>query len=183
MRYILTALMVLAFATAAASANSLGFFGAYWDPDELDHAYGVGGKLQLEVAPSVYIEARATYFPKTKDKEDDSLKLDIIPVEAAGILKFPVDQLTPYAGGGIGYYIFRIAEEPAGVSAEVENKVGLFAVAGLELSIGDAASLFGEAKYTWLDDVELKASAGGVSDESKGKLSGFGANAGLLLKW
>ena len=55
---------------------------------------------------------------------------------------------------------------------------------GLELALGDAASLFGEAKYTYLEEVEGSAKAGGDSESiDDGKLSGLGANVGILLKW
>lgn len=183
MRYILAALAVLTLSAAVASANGLGFYGSFWKPEDLDNAFGAGAKMQIEIVPSIFAEARAGYFPKAKDKDEDDFEVDIIPLEAAGIIKFPVDQITPYGGAGAGYYMFRVAKEPDGVSADIENKIGFFAVAGLELALGDSASLFGEAKYTWLKDVEVEAKAGGVSAKDEGDLTGFGANVGILLKW
>ena len=184
MRYILTALVVLMFATAVASANGIGFYGSFWKPEDLDNAFGGGAKLQVEVVPGILLEARGGYFPKAKEEDVDEIEIDIIPVEAGGILKLPIDVVTPYVGGGIGYYMFNTAKEPSGVTVEVENKFGLYGVAGLEIALGEVASLFGEAKYTYLDKVEVTAKSGGASvSHDDGKLSGFGANAGILLKW
>jgi len=188
MRRILIALVVLGVAATIASAeNSIGFYGSMWKPSDLDRVWGGGAKIQMELAPSVYIEARGTYFPRAKDEDDDvdEVKIDIIPIEGLGILKLPVDEaFTPYAGGGIGYYMFRTAEEPDNVSIEVENKFGFFVVGGFEIGLGEAVKLFAEGKYTFLDNVTVKAESGGVTaEDDDGKLSGFGGNVGMLLLW
>lgn len=166
--------------------NGLGFYGSYWNPEDLDNAWGGGAKVQVEVVPSIYVEARAGYFHEVEAEDEDSEdapKLNIVPLELAGILKFPVDQITPYVGAGAGYYMFDVADEPEGISITVDDKIGYFAVAGLELSLAENASLFGEAKYTWLDEVDIEATGFGMTIKDEGDLSGFGANVGLLLKW
>lgn len=182
MRYVL-ALVVLAVAAGSTLANGIGAYGSYWDPKDLDNAWGGGAKIQIEVVPSIYLEGRLGYFPEAEDNGDDGPKLDIVPVELAGVLKFPVDQFTPYLGAGAGYYLFDVKDVPTGIDVTVDDEIGYFGVAGAELSLGANVSLFGEAKYTWLDEVEIKAKAGGVTITDKSNLSGWGANVGLLLKW
>jgi opacity protein-like surface antigen len=185
MRWML-AMAAMAMLATTVMANGLGLYGSYWKPEDMENAWGAGAKMQVEVVPSIYVEARAGYFHEieAEDVEDEGApKLNVVPLELAGILKFPVDQITPYAGAGAGYYMFDVADEPEGVSITVDDKIGYFAVAGVELALSDNASLFGEAKYTWLDEVDVEAKAGGTTLKDKGDLSGFGANVGLLLKW
>lgn len=178
MRYV-SALVILAMAAGSAAANGIGAYGSYWKPKDLDNAWGGGAKIQIEVVPSIYLEGRLGYFPEV----DDEPKLDITPVELAGVLKFPVDRFTPYLGAGAGYYLFDLKDVPAGIDVTVDDEIGYFGVAGAELSLGANVSLFGEAKYTWLDEVKVEVQVGGVTMTDKGNLSGWGANVGLLLKW
>lgn len=177
--------MVMVLGAGMAVANGLGVYGSYWKPEDMENAWGVGAKVQVDVVPSIFVEARVGYFHEmeTEDAEDDDPKLNTLPLELAGILKFPVDQLMPFVGGGVGYYMFDVADEPAGVSISVDNKIGFFAVAGLELALGENASLFGEGKYTWLDGIDVEVKSGGLKVTDEGDLSGFGANVGLMLKW
>lgn len=185
MRVMMVIALGVLLSASVVMANGIGVYGSYWKPEDMDNGWGLGAKVQVEVVPSIFLEARGGYFHEieVEDAEEDDPKLSIVPLEAAGLLKFPVDQLTPYVGGGVGYYMFDVVDEPAGISIDVENKVGFFAVAGLELALGENISLFGEGKYTWLDEVEIEAETAGFKVTDEGDLSGFGANVGLLLKW
>ena len=161
MRVFLIVVGVVLLGAGVASANGVGVFGTYWNvQDGGDDGFGAGAKLQFEVMPNICLEARGSYFPDFGDTS-----IDIIPAEADAIIKFPLaDQLTPYVGGGAGYYMF------AGDDEGVDDEFGWFALAGLEFGLSQELSLFAEGKYTWLD-------------VNGGNLDGFGGNAGIMMKW
>ena len=182
MRMFLCVLGVVLLGAVAASANGLGVFGSYWDTNDNDDVWGGGAKLQIDLMENICVEARGAYFPEFGDSSGEELKVDIIPVEADAILKFPIsDMLTPYVGGGVGYYIFDVENDIEGVDVDIDNEFGYFALAGVEIAFNEQVSLFAEGKYTWLE-ATIEAS-GDVEGEETGKLDGFGGNAGLMLKW
>lgn len=184
MRMFLVVLGVVLLGAVVASANGLGVFGTYWKvEDGGDDGFGAGAKLQFEVMPNICLEARGSYFPEFGDDSGDELKIDIIPAEADAIIKFPIaEQFAPYVGGGAGYYMFNIENNIEGVDVTMDDEFGFFALAGLEIGLGEKVVLFAEGKYTWVE-ATVKATGGGMSDEESGKLDGFGGNAGLMLKW
>lgn len=183
MRMFLVVLGVVLLGAVVASANGLGVFGTYWKvEDGGDDGFGPGAKLQFDIMPNICIEARGSYFPEFGDSSGDELKVDIIPAEADAIIKFPIaDQFSPYVGGGAGYYMFNVDSDVEGVDVSMDDEFGYFALAGLEIALGEQVSLFAEGRYTWLEaTVEVK---GDVTGKETGKLDGFGGDAGLLLKW
>ena len=181
MRMFLAVLGVVLLGSVVACANGLGFFGSYWDTKDADSDWGGGAKLQLEIIPNVFVEARGTYFPEFGEKSGDEVKVDIIPVEADAILKFPIaDQFKLYGGGGAGYYIFNVKNDVDDVDIEVDNELGYFAVAGVEIALSEQVSLFAEGKYTWLDTTTT-AKFEGVEEKQDDSLDGFGGVAGIML--
>jgi opacity protein-like surface antigen len=183
MRKFLVVLGVVLLSAVVASANGVGVFGSYWDTKDADSGYGGGAKLQMDIMPNICVEARGSYFPDFGDSSGDEIKLDIIPLEADAIIKFPIaEKLTPYVGGGAGYYMFEVDNNVEGVDISIDDEFGFFALAGLEIGLGEQVVLFAEGKYTWLD-ATVKAKGGGMEDEETGTLDGFGGNAGLMLKW
>lgn len=182
MRMFLVVLSVVLLGTVVASANGLGVFGSYWNTKDADSGWGGGAKLQFDVMPNVCIEGRGSYFPDFGDSDSDS-SMDVIPVEADAIIKFPIsDSLTPYVGGGAGYYMFDVDSDNDGVKVDVDDEFGWFALAGVEIGLSKQVSLFAEGKYTWLD-VTAKATGMGVDVSEDASMDGFGGNAGLMLKW
>ena len=183
MRMFLCVLGVVLLGAVAASANGLGVFGSYWDTKDADDGYGGGAKLQIDVMENICIEARGSYYPEFGSDSDDEIKVDIIPIEADAIIKFPIsDLLTPFVGGGVGYYMFEVDNDVEGVDVSIDDEFGFFALAGVEIGLSEQVSLFVEGKYTWLD-ITADVSGGGESESEDGTLDGFGGNAGLMLKW
>lgn len=183
MRMFLVVLTVVLLSAVVASANGVGVFGTYWRvQDGGDDGFGAGAKVQLEVIPNICLEARGSYFPEFGDDSGDEIKIDIIPAEADAIIKFPIaEQFTPYVGGGAGYYMFNVDSNVEGVDVSIDDEIGYFALAGLEIGLGEAVILFAEGKYTWVE-ATVKAT-GDVEGKETGNLDGFGGNAGLMLKW
>jgi outer membrane protein W len=189
-KIIVTIMMLGLFASAAHAANGLGVFGAYWDTDDMDDAFGGGARLKLEIVPNIAIEVRGTYFPEFS-REDNAFKYTVaaIPVEGALTVSFPMnDQFSLYVGGGGGYYMFNDGELKVKltgdkVDADPDDEFGFFALGGAEFAISGNVSLFAEAKYTWLKFDKIEVSGHSMDLGEDVKLDGFGANAGLMLTW
>lgn len=187
MKKALLAAVIMGLGAVLASANGLGFSGAYWDTKNAGDGFGAGAKLQLQVVPGMFMEFRGTYFEDLGGDEEiegvDS-KLQIIPAEVGLITTFPVNkQFKPYVGGGVGYYFADATVEADGMDEDIDidDEIGYYAVGGFEIGLADNFYVFVEYKYTWveintfvIEDVEF---------EGKTKLDGPGGNAGLLLKW
>jgi hypothetical protein len=187
---------VLALVTPAAfAANGLGVFGTYWDAeDSSDPGMGGGLKFKMEMAPNISLEIRGSYLQDFFDEDDGTSDLIMIPVEADIVLNFPLvpDTLNIYGGGGGGYYIFPEFEADFGLPGSAEPDIdpdetfGFFALGGVELTLNEQLSLFGEVKYNWLevDEVEIDGfdvDLGDVDEEID--FGGISYNAGLLLTW
>ncbi len=217
--------MVVLSASPALTAG-LGLHGSYWDSKEADDAWGGGALFRLDLHQNLQLDIRGSFFKFDGVKEDliftgemmfemefdgevaevtivwnmdDQLELDfeVIPVEVALLAHFDLhDRITPYFGGGVGYYFL---DAKAGKSefdldweTKTSNEFGFFAVCGLHIRLNEHVSLFGEARYTWLkfDDVKYRfmppEDPGDVffiplEYETELKMDGFGANFGLLF--
>lgn len=178
MKKVLAVLSVLVLGAAAASANSIGLYGSYWDTDDADDGFGGGAKIQVEVVPSIYIEARGGYFPEFGG-DDDVGSVDIIPIEVAALVKLPAGMLALYGGVGGGYYMFEVDSD---IDIDVDDELGYFVLGGVEIPLTGNLAIFGEAKYTWLE-ATVSASDDTITIEEDSSLDGLGGNAGILLKW
>lgn len=193
MRKILAVLAVLALAGISASAaGGLGLFGSYWDADG-DVGMGGGLKLKMEMAPNIALELRGSYLPEwdfDEDETGDAMEdFSVIPVEADLVVNFPLgDMLKIYGGAGGGYYVTPEFESDVAIpgsdepDVDPEDVFGYFALGGVEIALSEQVSLFAEAQYRWVefDEVEIDGEDVDVDDAD---LTGFGANAGLLLTW
>jgi hypothetical protein len=193
MRKVLAVLSVFALATTVASAGvGVGIYGSYWDAGDFGAGYGPGFKVKVDAASIVALEIRSTYLPWFDPEDSRDADVMVVPVEADIVLQFPLaDTLTIYGGGGVGYYVIpefesKIAEgsslEP---DIDPEDVFGGFAVGGVEISLVENLTLFAEAVYRWVkvdefnvDDRDIK-----LSDDETIDLTGFGANAGVMLKF
>jgi hypothetical protein len=152
---------------------SIGGFGSYVDLDSSGEAMGGGALMRFGLTDWFAIDARATYF----DLND--MELDLIPLEATALLRLPLleDRLVPYAGFGIGYYMFTDSD-----LVEVDNDVGYYPVVGVELHFGAEKqwAVFGEARWLFIfSDVDAATGSSFNSDD----MSGVGFNLGLSLKF
>ena len=183
MRMFLIVLGVVLLGASMASANGLGVYGSYWDTKDADSGFGGGAKLSMSFGQYFAVEARGTYFNDlSKDEGPLNVDLQVIPVEAGLVLNMPLsDAVTPYIGGGGGYYFLK-ADTDAG-SVDIDDEVGWYAIAGLEIKLSDAVALFAEGKYTGVEGTAKNDNVDNIVDKVDIDLSGFGGNAGLLLKW
>ena len=155
--------------------GGLGVFATRWDSEEFGTFTGYGARLGWDIYRQLALEARASYL----ESEEDDWNTTLIPLEAALTWRFSLaPHLSPYVGGGIGYYLVD-AEAAEPDAPDVSDEVaGYFALAGLNLALGPV-TLFAEAKYNlvgtdeklhWREDVD-----------AENALDGLSASAGLKL--
>ena len=169
-------LILLGWATqpkAQAMDISVAGFGSYVDLDTAGESVGGGALVRFELLDWLAVDARASYF----DLSDVDLAL--VPFEAAALFRLPLleNTLVPYAGLGIGYYMFTDSD-----LVEIGNNVGFFPVAGLEFRFGEEKqwAVFGEARWLFIySDVDSAVGSNFDSDD----MSGIGINLGNSLKF
>jgi hypothetical protein len=157
------------------SAN-LGVFASRWDSQDYGTLTGYGVRFGWNFFRNLGLEARASYL----ESKDERVDTTLIPLEAALTWRFHFGQhLSPYLGGGIGYYMKEAEIDDAESWSSSENVAGYFALAGLNLHLG-AFSFFAEGKYNLIgtdDDLHWR----GADVEAQNSLDGLSLNAGLKL--
>lgn len=180
MKKLLVMLLAIGLGAVAASAGGgVGVFGTYLNSDDLGGGWGGGLKFKADVAEFISIEARGSCVTAFDDDDSDD-GLYVIPVEGDILLNLPLGEdipVTIYGGGGGGYAFIPEVDD-----VDLEDTYTLFAVAGLELALGDAASLFFEGQYRFLEVDEAEGDHG-ITVPVDLVLSGFGGNAGLLFRF
>jgi len=171
---ILVVLVVLAFASGAWARGAgieLGVFGSYLDSADLGDGYGVGAKLELQAIDWVSIDARASYILF------ENPDVDMVPLELAALVNIPLadEQIVPYAGVGVGYYIFDAD------GFDMDDEVGFFPVVGLEIGAYNLSFLI-EARWLFLES-DLDKAADEFGNSSEADLDGLVINLGLLFRF
>jgi hypothetical protein len=171
-------LVLLGWATqpkAQAVDMSVAGFASYLDLDSGGTTTGAGALVRFGLADWFAVDARASYF------NIGDLDAALVPLEAVALFRVPLldKTLVPYAGLGIGYYMFTDSDLAA---VSVSDSVGYFPVVGVEFRFGKEKqwSVFGEARWLFIfSDVDAAVSSGLSSDN----LSGVGFNLGVSLKF
>ena len=182
------AIMALVACSTVARAGGLGIYGANWSPNDADAGYGAGAKLQF--GDTVAIELRGSYFQDLSDDVDSvglDVDLEVIPLEVGLVIKIPTGgAITPYIGGGGGYYKMEVeAENILGQkqTIDIDDEIGWYAVGGLEIAISDGVALFGEAQYRQVEATAQGDDVDEIEEDVDIDLTGIGFNAGLLFAW
>jgi len=149
----------------------LGAFGSSLKSDDLGQGYGGGAKLELNPIDWISIDGRASYirFADTK--------VNMVPLEAAALLNFPMagERIVPYIGAGAGYYLFESDD------ANLDNKVGFFPLAGLEIGLW-RVSLLAEARWLFLQ-TDVESAKGELRNLREADVDGLGINLGVLFRF
>jgi len=146
-------------------------FGSSLDSDDLGDGYGGGVKLELNPVDMISVDARASYV------HFDDTDVDMVPLEAAALLNFPLlfEHIVPYVGVGGGYYLFD------GDSANLDDNVGFFPLAGLEIGL-HSVSIMTEARWLFLE-ADVDSAENELENLQDADVDGFGANIGLLFRF
>ncbi len=178
MKKVLIMLVVVGLGAASAYASGgVGVFVTYLNSEDLGGGWGGGLKFKADVEQFLSIEARGSVITAFDDWAGDD-ELYLIPIEGDILLNFPLGDgpLTVYGGGGGGFVFIPEVDD-----VDFDDTYTLFALAGVEIALGDSASLFVEAQYRFLE-VDGAEAADHEFDTDL-ELSGFGGNAGLLFRF
>ncbi len=149
----------------------LGAFGSSLKSDDLGQGYGGGAKLELNPIDWLSVDGRAGYirFADTK--------VNMVPLEAAALLNFPMagERIVPYVGAGAGYYLFEADD------ANLDNKVGFFPLAGLEIGLW-RISFLAEARWLFLQ-TDIESAKGELRNLHEADVDGLGVNLGVLFRF
>ena len=187
MAWTLAALMAIAAAAPVARAG-IGGFGTWWDSKDYGDMYGGGAKLGLGLGLGFWIEARGSYLTArgvtvTADDTKEKGDVELIPLEALLAWELEASEVfRPYVGAGFGYYLkdFEWKSEWKDWKDEFKSKdcAGYFALAGLNLNLGSAITIFGEAKYNLIGEDD-KLEWRGSDVKEKFSFDGLSVNVGL----
>ncbi len=168
---LLAALAVVGSGCSHGRGVELGVFGTSLDADDFGQGYGGGVKLELNPLDRVSMDVRASYV----DFSDTNV--DMIPLEAAGLLNFPMlgERIVPYVGAGVGYYWFD------GNGADIDNNVGFFPLAGLEIGL-QRLSVMAEARWLFLQ-ADVDRAKAELANITKANVDGIGINVGVLYRF
>ena len=171
---IMVVVVVLAFASgvwARGAGVEFGTYGSYMDTDDLGEGLGLGAKLELQAIDWVSIDARASYI-LFNDPD-----VDLVPLELAALVNIPLadEQIVPYAGVGVGYYIFDAD------GFDMDDEVGFFPVVGIEFGAYNLSFLL-EARWLFLES-DLDKAAEEFGSDDKADLDGLVINLGLLFRF
>jgi len=175
---VILGLVLLGWATqpkAQAMDISAAGFASYVNFDSGGDTMGGGALVRFGLMDWLAVDARASYF------DIGDLDTALVPLEAVAIFRVPLleDKLVPYAGLGIGYYMYTDSD-----LVEIGNNVGYFPVVGLEFHFGKEKqwAVFGEARWLFIFS-DVDAATGSVSNLSSDDMSGVGINLGISMKF
>lgn len=182
MKKLLVMLMTIGLCAGATYAGSgVGVYGSYLDADDPGPGFGGGIKFKTELAEFFALEVRASCITQfDEDDTDDGIYL--IPLEGGLLLNLPLGEevpLTLYGGGGAGYAIIPEADD-----IDLDDTFCFYGVGGVELGLGESASLFVEAQYRVIDvDGAETDDEEELEFDEDIKFGGLGINAGLLFRF
>ena len=170
----LALVVLLALVVGGCSTGSgleAGVFGTSLDSDDLGDGYGGGAKVELNPLDAISVDARASYV------HFDDTDVDMVPLEAAGLLNFPLlfEHIVPYIGAGVGYYLFDAD------NADLDDEVGFFPLAGLEIGLHNI-SIMAEARWLFLE-ADVDSAEDELENITEADVDGFGANVGLIFRF
>src|SRR5918992_1090412 len=164
----------LALLAGPASATDFGLFGSGWNTKDADQGIGVGGKLNF----GRLFELRAAYFSDlTADTSPErrDFELRAIPLEAGLAFKFAEsERMSPYAGGGAGYYMLDTDR------GDIDDEVGWYAVLGADFQTSENLGFMVEGIYRGMEATVRRDDLDDIRDDVNVDFGGLGVNAGLV---
>ncbi len=163
---LLASFAFLPFRASAFAGLELGGYGSWWKPSDLKEGHGGGVVARGQLLGFLGGDARIGYF-SFSDPD-----VDMIPAEAALMLRFPLPVIKFFAGAGGGYYQF---SGEKGFS--LDDEAGYFGSAGIEAALGDWL-LFFEWRYNFLEP-KVDSAGGGYAEGDKIDFSGSSFSLGV----
>lgn len=163
----MVALLVSGLAVRADS--EWGVFGSVWAPSDGDTGVGGGVKIGAEMVDRVQLDIRYSVVNNLGEGDQD---LDVQPLEFGLSFALPAaGPIEPYVGVGLGYYF--MDGEP-----DVDDEWGFNTSLGFEWILSRSGASYGETvTKLFVEGMYRNVEPDGID------LSGFGAQAGLLIGW
>ncbi len=171
-RLMLLAILSVSVAGCAhGSGLELGAFGSSLDSDDLGEGYGGGAKLEFNPVDLLSVDARASYI-RFGDTD-----IDTVSLEVAGLVNLAMfaEHIVPYAGVGVGYYLFD------GDGADVDDEVGFFPLVGVEIGLQPVSVLI-EGRWLFLE-ADVDSAEAELENLTEATVDGFGVNLGLIFRF
>ncbi len=168
---LLTVLAVLLGGCSHGRGVEVGVFGTGLDSKDLGEGFGGGVKLELNPLDRISVDARVSYI------DFDDTEVEVVPLEAAGLLNFPMlgERIVPYAGAGVGYYYFD------GNGAGIDDNVGFFPLVGMEVGL-QRISILAEARWLFLQ-TDVDTAKAELANITKANMDSLGINIGALYRF
>ncbi len=93
----------------------------------------------------------------------EETKVKVTGVEVGALYRIIPGKISPYAGVGIGYYMFNESNEPIGTAKQ--SKTGFCGAAGVSMIIGRSFVLDAQAKYSTcaMRPADFNVNVGGIT--------------------
>lgn len=178
----------LALLTAAPSwASGIGVGMAHWDTEDAGSDEGISVRIGFDMTEAVAIELRASFFDGFGQIANNSLtRLEATPVDLGLSYRFNRDaDMQPYLGGGMSFVfanaLFDGGQVPLAGGPEVNDEVGFYLVAGLDVAVTELFGVYGEAL---LRQAKLNVTGNGLGfQDFQSDFAGPAASIGVLLHW
>ena len=132
---------------------SIGLEGGYLKARGADRATWVAGlQARLHFTPLLALEVSGTYHQNRYEQGD--INVTQYPVQISGLIyPIPSGVVSPYIGGGAGWYYSRISYSGAlsGFSGQTKHPFGTHAGGGVDLKLGRLFTIDADFRYIFLD--------------------------------
>ena len=123
----------------------------------------IGNPLLLRAAAESWLEgsyrARTGQLSYTKEET----KVSILAVEGGALYRFMTGSVFPYAGAGLGFYIFD--EKNVAIGEAKQNKIGFCGLAGVSWIVGGSFVLDARVKFSTctMKPADFNINVGGIT--------------------
>ncbi len=183
--------LVLTASPALAATNDFAIFGSYIKPQSADNSWGGGVKARF-----AFFELRGTYFTDLTYQNSNDVcppfcsnhkpRLRFAPLEAGLVYNYAdwngrdFTPVSPYIGGGAGYYL--INQTNSGTFGHAPNEFGWYGVGGLNINFNPAIGMMVEFQYRRVRDTVTGPNIGDLSfNKTSLQLGGPGGNVGVVF--
>jgi opacity protein-like surface antigen len=159
----------LLFSDLAGARSNIGFMGVggklgYVDPENIDGTFGLGFFVDIgTLVPDLSLEGNVDFWSKSVDicnKEldcDEKEECSDLSIGATMRYMIPAQgNVYPYAGGGPAVHVVQCSRESPFSNRKFDDsdtKIGIHALAGIELLFGSNFKAGGELRYSVVEDI------------------------------
>lgn len=169
--------LILAFVSIPVlSQTNIGLLGVgaklgYVDPEDIDATFGFGVVADLgTIKPDIALEAELGYWSTSKDIFGMEVTLRDISISATAKYLIKMEgNIQPYAGGGLGFHMFKSSCEFQNFytgqkekTDDSETKIGFHVCGGGTMVLSPQLTGLAELRYAIIDDASTLSLMAGV---------------------